>query len=77
MQIKLCKSHNRHLQVRYLLFVYLLDEGGGDVCGGYEADAGQGDDNSLLAGDAGNAAFNAKERTVDNSNHIATLEMTV
>ncbi len=57
MQIKLCKSHNRCLQVRYLLFFYLLDEGGGNVGGGYKADAGQGDDDSLLASNSGDTAF--------------------
>lgn len=42
-----------------LPLLFLLDEGGGDVGGGYEADAGQGDDDSLLAGNASNAAFDS------------------
>ena len=39
------------------LFFYLLDKGGGNVGGGYKADAGQGDDDSLLAGNSGDTAF--------------------
>jgi hypothetical protein len=37
----------------------LLDEGGGDVGSGDKTDAGQGDDDSLLAGNSSNTAFNS------------------
>ena len=52
-----------------------MQEGFGDVGGGDEADAGEVDDDTLLAGNACHTAFDAPEGTVGDADTLAAAEM--
>ena len=55
----------------------LPQEGGGDVGGGDEAYGGEGDDDALLTGHAGDLTLDTAEGALDDAHEVAALVMTV